>query len=105
MSAVRAYVGVTDDNWYQFLAPRPLMNEVNFWQPRRNREFRVLASGEPFFKTHRPHVKVVGGGFSATDQAADWPGSVSWSLLRSSSILWPRTVTTMLAASAPVAVR
>lgn len=30
MSAVRAYVGVTDDNWYQFLAPRPLMNEVNF---------------------------------------------------------------------------
>ncbi len=64
MSAVRAYAGVTDDNWYQFLAARRLMTEVNFWQPSGNGEFRVLAPGEPFFfKTHYPHNKVVGGGF------------------------------------------
>jgi putative restriction endonuclease len=64
MSVVRAYVGVTDYSWYQFLAERPQVTEVNFWQPSGVRGFRVLAPGEPFFfKTHYPHNKVVGGGF------------------------------------------
>jgi putative restriction endonuclease len=64
---VRAYVAVTDNTWYQFLAARPTATEVNFWQPRGGREFRVLAPGEPFFfKTHYPNNKVVGGGSSAT---------------------------------------
>jgi putative restriction endonuclease len=61
---VRAYVGVTDNSWYRFLADRPSLTEVNFWQPSGAREFRVLAPGEPFFfKTHYPHNKLVGGGF------------------------------------------
>jgi len=61
---VRAYVGVTDNDWYHFLAARPEVAEVNFWQPSGGREFRVLAPGEPFFfKTHYPHNRVVGGGF------------------------------------------
>ena len=64
MTVVRAYVAVTDDDWSRFLAARPEMNEVNFWQPSGGHEFRVLAPGEPFFfKTHYPHNKVVGGGF------------------------------------------
>jgi putative restriction endonuclease len=61
---VRAYVGVTDSSWYHFLAARPEVTEVNFWQPSGAREFRVLAPGEPFFfKTHYPDNKLVGGGF------------------------------------------
>jgi len=61
---VRAYVGVTDNTWFRFLAARPLVTEVNFWQPSGGREFRVLSPGEPFFfKTHYPHNRVVGGGF------------------------------------------
>jgi len=64
MTVVRAYVGVTDNDWYRFLADRPELTEVNFWQPSGGHEFRVLAPGEPFFfKTHYPHNKVVGGGF------------------------------------------
>jgi putative restriction endonuclease len=62
ITLVRAYVGMTDNTWYQFLAARPKTTEVNFWQPSGGREFRVLAPGEPFFKTHHPHNKVVGGG-------------------------------------------
>ena len=63
-SAVRAYVGVTDQSWFEFLAARPGLSEVNFWRPGGHREFRALAPGEPFFfKTHYPHNKVVGGGF------------------------------------------
>jgi len=64
MAFVRAYVGVTDGSWYEFLAARPDLAEVNFWQPSGSREFRVLARGDPFFfKTHYPHNRVVGGGF------------------------------------------
>jgi putative restriction endonuclease len=61
---VKAYVGVTDGEWYRFLAARPVLNEVNFWRPGGGRGFRVLTPGEPFFfKTHYPHNRVVGGGF------------------------------------------
>ena len=64
IASVRAYVGVTDGDWYRFLAARPDLNEVNFWRPAGDREFRALALGEPFFfKTHMPHNRVVGGGF------------------------------------------
>ena len=31
--SVKAYVGVTDGDWYRFLASRPAANEVNFWRP------------------------------------------------------------------------
>lgn len=59
---VKAYVGVTDGDWYRFLADRPTLNEVNFWRPSGGRGFGVLTPGEPFFfKT--PHNRVVGGGF------------------------------------------
>jgi putative restriction endonuclease len=61
---VKAYVGVTDGDWYRFLAERPQLSEVNFWRPGGDREFRALTVGEPFFfKTHQPHNRVVGGGF------------------------------------------
>ena len=41
ITGVRAYVGVTDNNWYRFLAGRPKVTEVNFWQPSGAREFRT----------------------------------------------------------------
>jgi putative restriction endonuclease len=64
MRRVKAYVGVTDGDWYRFLAARPDLTEVNFWRPGGGRAFHVLEVGEPFFfKTHAPHNQVVGGGF------------------------------------------
>jgi len=61
---MKAYVGVTDGEWYRFLAARPAGGEVSFWRPAGGRGFRVLTPGEPFFfKTHHPHNRVVGGGF------------------------------------------
>jgi len=63
---MRGYVGVTDGDWYHFLADRPEVSsaEVNFWRPGGGRGFHALAQGEPFFfKTHAPHNRVVGGGF------------------------------------------
>jgi hypothetical protein len=51
---MRGYVGVTDNDWYTFLAGRPEITLVNFWRPGGGKEFRALAEGEYFFfKTHR----------------------------------------------------
>jgi HNH endonuclease len=61
---MRAYVGVTDGQWYRFLAARPELTEINFWRPGGRHAFRALQPGEPFFfKTHYPGNRVVGGGF------------------------------------------
>jgi putative restriction endonuclease len=62
---MRGYVGVTDGDWYRFLAERPgNLGEVNFWRPGGGRGFHAVAEGEPFFfKTHAPGNRVVGGGF------------------------------------------
>lgn len=63
LALVRAYVGVTDDRWYEFLRARPHLSEVNFWRPS-GAGFQALRTGEPFlFKTHAPHDALVGGGF------------------------------------------
>ncbi|ACZ91343.1 HNH endonuclease [Streptosporangium roseum] len=85
---MRAYVGVTDGNWYQFLADRPALTEANFWRPSGGMQFRALKSGEPFFfKTHHedkrvvrrgPHNRVVGGGFF--DAFEPLPLSEAWQI-------------------------
>jgi putative restriction endonuclease len=74
---VRVYVGVTDMEWYRFLAGLPAVDEVNFWRPAGDRAFRALTAGELFlFKTHHPHNRIVGGGvferFDAMTVTAAW---------------------------------
>ncbi|MEU7618888.1 HNH endonuclease [Micromonospora rifamycinica] len=60
---MKAFVGVTDEKWYRYLAARPGLTEVNFWRPSGG-GFRALTAGEPFFfKAHYPLNRVVGGGF------------------------------------------
>ena len=31
---MKAFVGVTDYDWFAFLSQQPGIDEVNFWQPR-----------------------------------------------------------------------
>ncbi len=63
LTRVKLFVGVTDGDWYRFLAARPDLSEVNFWLPS-GVGFRSLTVGEPFaFKSHAPHNRIVGGGF------------------------------------------
>ena len=67
MEVLKALVGVTDDDWFEFLRAahrRGGLEEVNFWQPSGNAAFRALEPGEPFlFKLHAPRNLIVGGGF------------------------------------------
>lgn len=74
---MKAYVAVTDGDWFRFLKDRPDLDEVNFWQPGGNRAFSTLHPGEPFlFKLHYPDHYIVGGGFFA--HSSMLPSSLAW---------------------------
>lgn len=79
---MRGYVGVTDNDWYRFLAERPEITLVNFWRPGGGKEFRALVEGEYFlFKTHKTRESpghLVGGGYYSGFAAA--PVSEVWQL-------------------------
>lgn len=64
MSATaRAFVAVTDREWFEQLRHAGTLDEVNFWQPSASGGFKALVPGELFlFKLHSPDHYVVGGG-------------------------------------------
>ena len=74
---MKAYVAVTDNDWFRFLRDRAPLDEVNFWQPGGHRIFKALKLGEPFlFKLHQPENFIVGGGFFTW--ASLFPASRAW---------------------------
>jgi len=79
---VRIYVGVTDQDWFDFLRSQPGIDEVNFWQPSPDSEFRALNKGELFlFKLHRgPRTGsqdlIAGGGVFASYSVL--PMTLAW---------------------------
>ena len=74
---MKAFVGITDREWFDLLSSRPQLDEVNFWQPSGNRQFRALAPGELFlFKLHSPEDFIVGGGIYAHSSLL--PISLAW---------------------------
>ncbi len=64
---MRAYIGVTDYDWFNILRQIHEIEEVNFWQPGGKQIFKALLPGELFlFKLHaRDGGKIVGGGVFA----------------------------------------
>jgi putative restriction endonuclease len=75
---MKAYIGVTDYNWFDILRRIPQIDEVNFWQPGGNQVFKALSPGELFlFKLHYSHGnQIVGGGFFASSNLL--PISLAW---------------------------
>jgi|WetSurMetagenome_2_1015567.scaffolds.fasta_scaffold19521_4 putative restriction endonuclease len=74
---LRAYVGITDRQWFEFLRSKRELDELNFWQPSGRVQFHALSGGEPFlFKLHSPHNYIVGGGFFTHSSLL--PCSLAW---------------------------
>lgn len=74
---MHTYVGITDRDWFDLLRSLPQLDEVNFWQPSGNRQFKALNPGELFlFKLHSPHDYIVGGGLYAHSSLL--PISLAW---------------------------
>ncbi len=81
MDVERGYIGVTDPDWYEFLAAHPRVDEVNFWQPHGNRTFRAVKKGEPFFfKLHAPLRQIAGFGFFERHESL--PAWLAWECFR-----------------------
>jgi putative restriction endonuclease len=58
---LKAFVGITDFDWFTYLSGLPEIDEVNFWQPGGHQVFRTLSPNEPFlFKLHSPRDYIVG---------------------------------------------
>lgn len=72
---MRYWIGVTDNDWFEYLA-RLRPDEVNFWRPS-GRGFSAIDIGAPFlFKLHSPLNYIVGGGFFV--RAERLPLSLAW---------------------------
>jgi putative restriction endonuclease len=73
---MKFYLGVTDNNWYDFLSKRN-PEDINFWQPGGNTSFKVLESGAPFlFKLKAPLNAIGGIGFFSSHTFL--PISIAW---------------------------
>jgi HNH endonuclease len=73
---VRAFVAVTDNDWFEFLAFQQGLDEVNFWTPS-GKSLAPLQVGEPvLFKLHAPLNFIAGGGFFAHFSLL--PVSLAW---------------------------
>ena len=60
---MRLFVAFTDWDWYRHLASRPEVGLVNFWRPRAQATFRVLAPGDLLlFKLKAPRRAIAGVG-------------------------------------------
>ncbi|MFJ6022114.1 HNH endonuclease [Nocardiopsis alba] len=74
---MKAYVGITDTRWYEFLAERPHLTEINFWRPSSNTSFKRIGTGDLFlFKSRYPHNRIVGG--AVFSRFAQVPLSQAW---------------------------
>ncbi|MBS1919773.1 MAG: HNH endonuclease [Bacteroidetes bacterium] len=54
------YLGVTDNNWFTFLADQN-REDVNFWQPGGNTNFKLLQPGAPFLFKLKSPINAIGG--------------------------------------------
>lgn len=73
---MKIYLGVTDNNWYNYLS-KIQPEDINFWQPGGNANFKVLNAGAPFlFKLKSPINKIGGAGFFSSQTFL--PISIAW---------------------------
>jgi putative restriction endonuclease len=81
---VKAFVGITDLDWFELLRSQPGLDEANFWQPGGSTSFKALQAGELFlFKLHSPNNFIVGGGFFA--HSTRLPVSLAWEAFKLSN--------------------
>ena len=84
MTGQNAVVALTDGRWFEFLrslATERRLDEVNFWRPLAQTEFRPLGPGEPFFfRLKHPVNAIVGYGFFA--HASRLPIQLAWEAFR-----------------------
>jgi len=66
-------IAITDEGWYQFLAQRPDVTELNFWTPSARRAFRAPQFSPFLFKLRAPYNSICGFAYFAQfSRLPDW---------------------------------
>ena len=74
---VRLWVANTDQDWFDFLAAQPGIDEVNFWQPSGVSGFSAIQPGELFvFRLKSPRNAI--GGYGVFSHSSNLPISLAW---------------------------
>lgn len=74
---VRLWVANTDQDWFDFLATQPNVDEVNFWQPSGVTGFSAIQPGELFlFRLKSPRNAI--GGYGVFSHSSNLPISLAW---------------------------
>jgi putative restriction endonuclease len=74
---LKAYIAITDRDWFELLSQLGSIDETNFWQPSPRGAFKALEASEPLlFKLHSPNNFIVGGGFFS--HWSRLPASLAW---------------------------
>jgi putative restriction endonuclease len=74
---LRLWIANTGLDWFDFLAPQPGIDKVNFWQPSGSNDFGAIRPGELFvfrFKSQRNAI----GGYGVFSHASNLPVSLAW---------------------------
>lgn len=81
MRQMKLWVGITDNDWFHFLASKQPIEEINFWRPSPKPYRKDFYPGMPFlFKLHAPDNFIVGGGFFL--KFIPLPLSLAWAAFR-----------------------
>jgi putative restriction endonuclease len=72
---MRAFIGVTDPRWFEFLRAEQWVEEVNFWKPSGAAAFRAIEPGELFLFKKGEYI--VGGGIFS-HALTEIPCSLAW---------------------------
>src|SRR3981081_3443803 len=73
---MKVYVGITDYDWFKLHSSKPTVDEVNFWKPSSQTNFKVLQENEPFLFKLKGRKFIAGGGFFA--KFLPLPLSLAW---------------------------
>jgi putative restriction endonuclease len=77
---MRFYIGVTDNDWYNYLS-LIVPEDVNFWQPGGRTNFKAIQPGAPFlFKLKSPLNAIGGVGFFSTHSFL--PIGMAWEIFQ-----------------------
>ncbi|MBE0565771.1 MAG: HNH endonuclease [Krumholzibacteria bacterium] len=74
---MHGFIATTDQDWFDFLAARADLDEVNFWAPSGKATLKSIPPGSPFlFKLKSPHHAI--GGFGFLGPVSSVPMSLAW---------------------------
>lgn len=77
---MRFYIANTDYNWYKYLS-KIQPEDVNFWQPGGNANFKAIETGAPFlFRLKSPINKIAGVAFFAKHSIL--PYTIAWDIFK-----------------------